>query len=172
MKAFQIFKEQDLQQRLLVVTMEGLRQQQINIKKLSLNQLALLVDLVAKHQPKDLKVFYTYIDAGFEQRVFDVRPSSFGPMSDLICLFVDQGFLVPSKPSNLYLTYLLSLKNELVSSDSRLSDDKVISVAWALMAMEAPGARTNPLLVKLLERVHKFERADKPLSRHELVQLY
>ena len=64
---------------------------------------------------------------------------------------------------------MLSLKNELVSPDSRLTDDKLISIAWALMAMEAPGARANPLLVKLLERVHKFERADKPLSRHELV---
>ena len=115
---------------------------------------------MAKHQPKDLKVFYTYIDAGFEQRVFDVKPSSFRPMSDLICLFVDQGFLTPSKPSNLYLMYLLSLKNELVSTESRLSNDTLISIAWALMAMEAPGVRTNPLLVKLLERVHKFERVD------------
>ena len=101
-----------------------------------------------------------------------MRPGSFRPMSDLICLFVDQGFLIPSKPSNLYLTYLLSLKNELVSAGGRLSNDNLIPVAWTLMAMELPEGRTNPLLVKLLERLHKFERPDKPLSRQELVQLY
>ena len=64
------------------------------------------------------------------------------------------------------------MKNELLSTDGRLSNDNLISIAWSLMAMESPDARTNPLLMKLLERLHKFERPDKPLSRRELVQLY
>ena len=126
------------------------------------------------HQPKDLKVFFTYIDTAFQAELFKVTPANFQPMLDMLYLFVKEGFLTPDKTNKFYFTYLLALKNEIMktSAESRINSDNLIYLTWSLMAMETPGAKMCPLLPKLLEQLYSFNRPEKPLSRDEFIQLY
>ena len=126
------------------------------------------------HQPKDLKVFFTYIDTAFQAELFKVTPANFQPMSDMLYLFVKEGFLTPDKTNKFYFTYLLALKNEIMktSAESRINSDNQIYLTWSLMVMETPGAKMCPLLPKLLEQLYSFNRPEKPLSRDEFIQLY
>jgi len=64
-QAFDMFDDEDLQERLVLSALESLRQQKIDIRLLNLSQIARLVTLVGKYSSKDLKVFYNYVETAF-----------------------------------------------------------------------------------------------------------
>jgi hypothetical protein len=52
-----------------------------------------------------------------------------------------------------------------------VSYNELVDVLWALIVTEESQLK-NPLIPKLLERLHDFKRPEKPLSQNELLELY
>jgi hypothetical protein len=68
---------------------------------------------------------------------------------------------------------VLTLKDKLeTNSVSGAVDFKdLVNVIWALATTEDELLQ-NPIIPKLWERLHEFNRPDKPLTREELLELY
>ena len=133
--------------------------------------------LVGKYSSKDLKVFYNYVETAFSAQLYKVTPANFQPMSEMFNLFVREGFFTPTKTNKFYFTYLLALKNEIMKTSKdttkkQITADNLIGITWSMMAMETPGHLSTPLLPKLFEELYSFERPNKPLTKHELIQLH
>lgn len=88
-------------------------------------------------------------------------------------MFVREGFISGENPTRLYFTYVLTLKEKMEAEGGvkAVSFDEIVHLVWALMATEDE-LMHNPLIPRLLERLHEFKRPDTPLSKDELLELH
>jgi len=91
-------------------TMEGLKQDKIDIRTFPLSQLSRFINYVAIYEPREVKVFFNYVIKAFESGHFKVSTTNFLPMSQIIFMFVKNGFLSPDQQNKLYFSFLLGLK--------------------------------------------------------------
>ena len=76
-------------------TLECLREETIDIRKFHLAQLAKFIKYVSVYQPSDVIVFYNYIMTAFNSGFFKINKVNFNPISDIMLMFVKNGFLSP-----------------------------------------------------------------------------
>ena len=76
-------------------TLECLREETIDIRKFHLSQLAKFIKYVSVYQPSDVIVFYNYIMTAFNSGFFKINKVNFNPISDIMLMFVKNGFLSP-----------------------------------------------------------------------------
>jgi hypothetical protein len=88
-------------------------------------------------------------------------------------MFVREGFISAEMPTRLYFSYVLTLKEKMETEGGAkaVSFDEIVHLLWALMATEDE-LMQNPLIPRLLERLHEFKRPESPLSKDELLELH
>jgi len=148
-------------------TLEGLRQEGIDIRKFPLNQLSKFIQFVATYSPADVKVFFSYVVTAFDSGYFSMSKSNFSAMTQIFGLFVKSGYLSPGQSNKFLLSYLFSLKNMMFPGGGKeeiLNPNDLIKITWSLMIMQNPGTMTIPLLPKLIEQLSHFSRPEQPLS--------
>ena len=156
-------------------TLEGLKSEAIDIRKFQLAQLAKFIKHVSIFEPNEVKVFFNYVITAFKSGFFSINSGNFGPITDIVVLFVKNGFLGPDNQNKFFLSYVLALKNAILPSrgkEQKLPASDLIKVTWALVAMQAAGTLTIPLLPVLLEQIASFKRPEAPLSQEELTMLH
>ena len=151
-----------------------MRENKFDIRRFNFTQLSQLTHLVAEHQKNDLHVFFKYILSCLDQDYYPKRvlTENFSSFSHLFHLFVSQGFIAPQYLTRFYYTYVLILKEKVErESIQAVSYNELVDVLWALIVTEESQLK-NPLIPKLLERLHDFKRPEKPLTQNELLELY
>ena len=99
-----------MKQRVVLAVLENMRQENIDIRRFSFNQMAEFVLLVAKFSPEDLHVFYNYIETCFDTGHYTASNISFEYFSKLVHLFVKEGYLTPENNQNkFYLNFIVAL---------------------------------------------------------------
>lgn len=72
----------------------------------------------------------------------------------------------------MYYSYVLTLKDKMEREGPQsVSYNELINVIWSLCALEDETLH-NPLIPKLYERLHTFNRPERGLTREELLELY
>ena len=156
-------------------TLEGLKSEAIDIRKFQLAQLAKFIKHVSVFEPSEVKVFYNYVITAFKSGFFSINSGSFGPLTDIVVLFVKSGFLSPDNQNKFFLSYVLALKNTILPArgkEQNLPASDLIKVTWALVAMQSAGTLSIPLVPVLLEQIASFNRPEAPLSQEELLMLH
>lgn len=122
-----------------------------------------------------MHVFFKYLLSCLDAQFYPkhVLLENFSHFSSLFYLFVKEGFITPEHLTRFYYTYILALKDKLEThgASATVPFSDLINVLWALMTTEEESLH-NPIIPRLFERLHEFKRADKPLSKEELLELY
>lgn len=72
----------------------------------------------------------------------------------------------------MFYLYVLLLKDQIESQGvASVGFQELVHVLWSLTVTEDESI-PNPLIPKLWERLHQFNRPGKPMSREELLELY
>lgn len=157
----QLFENDRHRSMLVQQTLEGLRSDSIDIRKFPLNQLSKFIQFVVTYSPSDVKVFFKYVITAFESGYFSMSKSNFASMSQIFVMFVQSGFMSPGQENKFLLSYLLSLKKTIFPGGGKqemVSNRDIIKITWSMIVMQEPGQMNNPLLPKLLEQLHCFDR--------------
>ncbi len=175
LRSMENFEEAKLRQRYVTSLMKALRENKFDIRRFNFVQLSKLVQLVAQYQKADLHVFFRYVLSCVEQEYFPkkVLREQFTSFSRLFHMFVREGFISAETPTRLYFSYVLTLKEKMETEGGAkaVSFDEIVHLLWALMATEDE-VMQNPLIPRLLERLHEFKRPESPLSKDELLELH
>ena len=77
-------------------TIEGLREEQVDIRKFPLKTLSIFINYVSIYEPTEMQVFFKYIMMAFDSGYFKVSQTNFMHMSQIFNMFVKDGYLGPS----------------------------------------------------------------------------
>lgn len=173
-KSFDSFEEPKLRQRYVGSVLKALRENKFDVRRFNFPQLAQLIQLVAQYQKADLHVFFKYVSNCVEQGIFSPAAlrENFESFSRVFHLFVKEGFLSFENLTPIYYTYALTLKDKVEAQGvTSVGFADIVHVLWTLLATEAEGI-SNPLVPRLFERLHNFNRPEKPLTKEELLELH
>ncbi len=172
LRSFDKFEEPKLKNRYVQSILKAMRENKFDVRRLNFGSLTSVIMMVAHYQRADLHVFFKYLLSCLEAQYYPrkVLQENFSQLSSLFYLFVKEGFITPDQPSRFYFTYLLTLKEKLETGGVVQYSD-LINVLWALITAEEESLH-NPIIPRLYERLHEFKRADKPLSKEEMLELY
>ena len=121
-----------------------------------------------------MHVFFNYIVSCVEQGFYSnkILKDNFSSYASLFHLFVREGFIAQEQLPKLYYSFVLTLKEKIETEGvNSVSYNDIVHVLWALAATEDEVLQ-NPIIPKLFERLHEFNRPQKPLTREELLELY
>ncbi len=164
LSAFRMFDNDDVKDRLMLVTIKALKAIQLDLRHFDAEQLTALILLVCKHSPHDLGTFYKFLEQAAVVKQFEGK---FDSLAVLFNLFVEQGFMEPETP--FYFMTHLAMKDAFLGDG--ISNDRIIDLTWCLIAMEQGASISNPLVAKAIQQLSFFKR-ETPLTHLELVKLY
>jgi hypothetical protein len=76
-------------------TLDGLREETIDIRKFPLIALSKFIQFVATYSPADVKVFFSYVVTAFDNGYFSISESNFRAMTQIFVMFIKSGYMGP-----------------------------------------------------------------------------
>jgi len=61
-QSFQVFQDDMIKDRLMAAAIKAFKSHEVDIRDFSISELAIMIELVGKHSPKDLYQFYKFVE--------------------------------------------------------------------------------------------------------------
>lgn len=118
-KTISLYDQDKDKKRIVTNVLKGMRENQIDIKKWQLNEIAFFINQVAVFEPKDLKTFYNYVELAFDVEFFKITRKNFRDVSDIFYTFVNHGFLHSKSRTKFYYSYIIAIKEIIYPSTDK-----------------------------------------------------
>jgi hypothetical protein len=86
-----------IKDRLMSAAIKAFKSHEVDIRDFSISELAMMIELVGRHSPKDLYQFYKFVENS------DLESGDFDSLCSLYCKFAEQSFLTDD--SNLHYAF-------------------------------------------------------------------